>query len=479
MPTVGELERLSALVARLTPLSTQERGDLITADDWNLLVGAVLEVARAVVDRDGEAAVPPHDHPGQVSLGWLDPKLRGLVERGGLQDPEGSVRLTGAERAVAGAGARIDARERSLDGLRGALGGFETEQLNQRNSLAGLGRAVDNVADPRDELLEFRSTLDSVRAEVSASSAVVRGFADAKPDDILRRLALADELRERLTTATGLLLDASEFDRRLTDLRATLVTESELTEAIKKIRTPSDLIDKIRPLITEESRLAATTAANAAIVPVTEGLRGEFRSELAAARGELADEGTRLRTEIAAQSTALREELDRRGTELGTLLGEQAGELRGEFEVVRDRLIGELDARVEQRATALFDARFAAVSERIGGLLSRVDAMEGGVRDLDTRIGVRFEEFDRRIAGRLDTIDETIRDRDGVIDGLRASIPQDLTRIVEASKAEIETGLRAELATVAEAQKALGTSLRRSIAVERRRLNGIIEPPPG
>ena len=318
-----------------------------------------------------------------------------------------------------------------------------------------------------------------MRAEVSASSAVVRGFADAKPDDILRRLALADELRERLTTATGVLLDASEFDRRLTDLRATLVTESELTEAIKKIRTPSDLIDKIRPLITEESRLAATTAANAAIVPVTEGLRGEFRSELAAARGELADEGTRLRTEIAAQSTALREELDRRGTELGTRLGEQAGELRGEFEVVRDRLIGELDARVEQRATALFDARFAAVSERIGGLLSRVDAMEGGVRDLDTRIGVRFEEFDRRIAGRLDTIDETIRDRDGVIDGLRASIPQDLTRIVEASKAEIETGLRAEIATVSEAQKALGTSLRRSIAVERRRLNGIIEPPPG
>ena len=126
MPTVGELERLSALVARLTPLSAQERGDLITADDWNLLVGAVLEVARAVVDRDGEAAVAPHDHPGQVSLGWLDPKLRSLVERGGLQDPEGSVRLTGAERAVAGAGARIDALERSLDGLRGALGGFET-----------------------------------------------------------------------------------------------------------------------------------------------------------------------------------------------------------------------------------------------------------------------------------------------------------------------------------------------------------------
>jgi len=479
MPTVGELERLSALVSRLTPLATRGHGDLITADDWNLLVGAVLEVARAVVDGDTDESVPAHEHAAQVSLGWLDPKLRALVERGGIQDPEGSVRLTGAERATAAAAARIDELESALAGLRGVVGGLETEQLNQRNSLAGLDRRVAGVADPREELLEFRATLDSVRTDIAASSAIVRGFAEARPEDILRRLAKADELRERLTTATGALLDASEFDRRLTDLRATLVTEEDLTEAIKNVRTPSGLIDKLRPIITEESRLAATSAATAAITPATEGLRGEFRTELAAARGELADEGTRLRTEIAAQSVSLREELDRRGTELGTSLGTQAEALRAEFGAVREELIAGVDAIVEERAAAVLEGRLAAVSERISGVLSRLEVVEGGVRDLDTRLGTRFDEFDRRMATRLEALAISIRERDSAIEGLRTTLPQDFTRLLEESKASIETGLRAEIATVAEAQKTLGTSLRRSLAVERRRLNGIIEAPPG
>ena len=476
MPTVGELERLSALVKRLTPLSSRTQGDLITADDWNLVVGALLEVARAVVDAETDDSVPPHDHPGQVSLGWLDPKTRALVERGGLQDPEGSIRLTGAEQAVAAARTRVEALEASLDGLRGTLGVFETEQLNQRNTLAGLGRAVDNVADPRDELLEFRSTLDSVREQITASSAIVRGFADAKPDDILARLAKADELRERLTTATGALMDASEFDRRLTDLRASLVTEDELTAAIKKVRTPSDLIDKLRPMIAEESRLAATTAADAAIQPATDTLRGEFRDQLAAARGQLTDEGGRLRTEIAGQGVTLHEELERRATELASTLSTQAEALRTEFGDVRDQIVAGIDAAVEQQATAVVNARLADVTDRIGGLLTRLDSVEGGVRDLDSRIGARFDDFDHRLTTRLDGIDATIRDRDVVIDDLKVSLSRDLTQLVEESKTTIETGLRAELT---ESQKTLATSLRRSIAVERRRLDGIIESPPG
>ena len=37
MPTVAELERLQALVSRLTPLADVRRGELIRADDWNSL----------------------------------------------------------------------------------------------------------------------------------------------------------------------------------------------------------------------------------------------------------------------------------------------------------------------------------------------------------------------------------------------------------------------------------------------------------
>ena len=41
MPTTAELERIEALVARMLPLSTKRRGELIEAEEWNLLVGAL------------------------------------------------------------------------------------------------------------------------------------------------------------------------------------------------------------------------------------------------------------------------------------------------------------------------------------------------------------------------------------------------------------------------------------------------------
>src|SRR5688500_11660478 len=98
MPAVEELDRLAALLRRLGPLAEQQAGELIRAEDWNLLVRAVMETARTMVEAEARA-VPPHDHADQVQVGWLDPRLRQMVESGPLGDPAELTRLAAVERA--------------------------------------------------------------------------------------------------------------------------------------------------------------------------------------------------------------------------------------------------------------------------------------------------------------------------------------------------------------------------------------------
>src|SRR5262245_1523945 len=94
MPTVAELERLRALVERLTPLTQIQRGDLIRAQDWNDVVSALLDVARATLaDNAADAPVSAHEHPDQVKMSWLEPSLRALIERGPLSDPAATGKL--------------------------------------------------------------------------------------------------------------------------------------------------------------------------------------------------------------------------------------------------------------------------------------------------------------------------------------------------------------------------------------------------
>src|SRR5512134_2041235 len=100
MPTPQDLERLRALLGQLTAIGGARRGELIRADDWNALVSAVEDIARAVLAIDPAAAVPSHEHLDQVTSAWLSPDLRELLERGPLADPAAQKRLTEIEQTL-------------------------------------------------------------------------------------------------------------------------------------------------------------------------------------------------------------------------------------------------------------------------------------------------------------------------------------------------------------------------------------------
>src|SRR5688500_8373831 len=121
MPTTQDLDRLRGLLGQLTQIGEARRGELIRAEDWNALVLAVADIARAVLAADAAVAVPGHEHPDQVTAAWLSPDLRDLLERGPLADPAVQKRLTDIEQTLRRTRETQDASDKKVEEFRGRL----------------------------------------------------------------------------------------------------------------------------------------------------------------------------------------------------------------------------------------------------------------------------------------------------------------------------------------------------------------------
>ncbi|GFG52577.1 hypothetical protein CQY20_09185 [Mycolicibacterium agri] len=448
MATVANIDRLKALVDRLVPLSSRARGEVIAADDWNTVVGALLEVARAVVTDSGAGtAVPAHDHPDQVALGWLDPRLRQLIERGPLADPASTARVTTIERQTALLGRQLDEVSNRVRDLRVATNRHETNDLDRSSAMTLLSRTVSGLKDPRNEIADLRASLDAVGANVSAVSAFAAGLGDVTPAAMLDGLRKIDQLQERLTTPTGALLDAAEFERRLTELRTTLVTEDELTEAIRS--RPARLTNAAKAALLDETKVAAQRQAEASAAALNETLRNQLtarinevaQSAVQAAREATADFRDELKTAITEQLTQVIEQ------------GQRATEDR-------------LKANIDEAKTVLQ----TAVDERITRFEGSVDnRVRAAIRNAGPDI---LAELNTALEDRLRGIDDRFTALSNGINEMRtglASATTDLAAIRQSTANAIETGI---------------TTLRTEIATERDRVNNALAdvrreiPPP-
>src|SRR5437867_6395932 len=238
MPTSADLDRLEALVTRLTPLTETAPGELIRAEDWNLVVGALIEVARAAIAEGGpDGEVPPHEHPDQVAPGWLTPGLRDLLERGPLADPAAAGKVGDLERRLGRLTDAADGIRGDITSMRASVSEVATRDLKREASVTQIRRVVEGIGDARDDVATLRGTLsslqDSVKVAVDVSS---RLTIDGQPVDmeaVGTRLKAVEQVRDRLKLPDGNLLDATAFEKRLGDLQGTLVTEQELDEALK------------------------------------------------------------------------------------------------------------------------------------------------------------------------------------------------------------------------------------------------------
>ena len=399
MPTVEELDRLQALTERLTPLTRVQRGTLIRADDWNEVVGALIEVARAVLAEERQAIVAAHEHPDQVSAGWLAPALRTLVERGPLADPAAVGRVATLERAIARLTERLDQLDGGVREVRDRVVAVSANDLKREADVTAVRRTVDGLEDARDDVLALRDTLRTVEENVRVAVEVgSRLIVDGQPLDVaalVGRVAAVEELRVRLTRPNGELLDAATFDRRLAELTTQLVTEEEFDEALATrpgVVPPeafAPIEERLRADLTNEvttsfDRLSGEirTETNARLAEVNtrvtqavaDALPGLSRTVLDAARSEIQsvqDAQASLETRLTQSEAALRTEF---GQQLQTL---DAG--------IADRVGVAIDQRLEE-TLAPIRSELGSVARRAETLSATLAERETQLRTLETRL---------------------------------------------------------------------------------------------
>lgn len=306
MPTVVDLDRLQALIAKLIPLSTAKPGEPLLAQTWNTAISVLIELLQVVLASEKEQVVIPHSHEEQVSSSWLDARLRTLVESGPLSDPTSQRKLYSIDRKTERLFKRLDEHETFFDELRKRVSEVATRDLVRESSVTEIGRRVDVIKDARDDVVQLRKTLDSIKKDIATVLEAAEKFkidntvADLK--EFNARINSLEELKERLRMPSGDLLDAALLSKWFEEMKGTFVTEEELNEALKKIFT--DTLDDQR---FKELRDDLYTSLKAEIMQDKEKIAAEIKDHIIESMPEINEQiqktvheklGTIVQTEV-------------------------------------------------------------------------------------------------------------------------------------------------------------------------------------
>jgi F0F1-type ATP synthase membrane subunit b/b' len=435
MPTVAELERLQALISRLTPLSQRQRGELIQSQDWNTLVGTVIEVARAALAESAHEAVPPHEHPDQVKLAWLDPRLRTLIERGPLSDPSATAKLSELDRRINRVPTQLSDVQNTLQDFRDQVNAVVSRDLQRESDLTVVRRRVEGLPNTQDDILTLRQDLSGIRTNVQrvldlSDSLTVNG----QPVDfsaLTNRLNSLESLREQLRTPSGEFLDATRLEQRLTELTNTLVTEAELDAALNS--RPGRISDaqiadlraqlsgslsndlrvstgQLRQELQAEvaNRLAqvdglVSQAIASSLPNISESVLGGIRAEI----------NTNLQTQLESFQTTLNQRFTEVEGRLTQTFGQQADVL------VASALDRQLPDRLGQLQSSL-----AGLSQQFTQLQTQLGEQTTRLNGFDTRLG----QVDTRLAGLDNRVETGFRNEAAARGALRDTVLQEIDR---------------------------------------------------
>ena len=386
MATPQDLDRLRALLGQLAQIGAARRGELIRAEDWNILVAALADVARAVLAAEGSDAVPAHEHPDQVDAEWLSPSLRELLERGPLADPAMQQRLTTIEQTVRRLAATQDGSSSKIDEFRGRLTDVASRDLERQSAITAVRRQLDTVVDPRADLQAMRNSLGAVQRDLSTvQEAASRLSVNGQVVDIgsvLTRVTDLEQLRERFRLANGELLDAATVERRLAEVDQRTVTPERLNDALNSHQF--ELSAAQASALEERIGTRQREQTNG----VLETFRGEVDTRV---NTRLEGLGTLVQTRVAdalpglqaSLTTALGSRIDA-AQQAAITAGQQAAQraidssaagvladLGAQIEAVN----AGLSQQVESQLTARLSTSLAALTSRIDGASARLDAL--------------------------------------------------------------------------------------------------------
>jgi hypothetical protein len=431
--------RLSSLVDRLTPLAGAATGEVIKAEDWNAVVGVLVEVTRAVIAEVPAPTVAPHEHTDQVQVGWLDANLRNLVDRGPLADPAAEARIGALERQVALLASRIERLNGGVDDVRQRVSSVAVNDVVRANDVANVQRTVNGLGDARVDVRNLRSSLADLQAGVATAVSVgQRLTVNGAPIDfevLDGRLSAVEALKDQLTLPTGQLFDPSVLAQQVTAVQASAVTSDELDAAVAA--HPATLSPDQLTEIRAGARDDAVAAVTPSIAAATDALQSQVSAQLAGvnasvskavADSQAATIGAALaaiRPEIASAvvsaTTALNASLTQQVTASASSLSAQLG---GRIDAVTANLPATISTEVGRQVGTRLDSVNAALTSISG----RLDATE-----------VRLNGHDALVSQIQGTVAQNARDDATARDALNASFKTQLDQRDQAQRAAIDT----------------------------------------
>ena len=510
MPTPQNLQRLQALLTQLNTIANVQSGELIRAGNWNTLVGSVINLAQAVLASDLNEAVPPHEHPDQVSNAWLVPQLRELLERGPLADPAAQARLLELEARLKRLADKLEGNRDKFEEFRGRLRDVVTRDLEREVAVTNVRRVLDNVVDPRPDILAFRNTLSGIQRDMGtvleAASQLTVGDAVVDLGTLVNQVADMMAFRERFRFGNGELLDAITIEQRLAEVTNRFVSNEQVDDLIRNrpVEIPDERLAAIETNIgndlrgqvngtlqslTEQLRAEVderlNSVGNLVGVRVTDAIPGivqtvsnNLTGTIQTARMEAVNEAVALvRTDLNSQEESFRADLDRRLTQLRTNISEtvrnevgqrvtvELGALLTDVSNLGSR-VATLSGETERTAETVkaHTTQIAGLPQEIANirndlrqtLLTEIDVRISNVRrTLDTQI----MNFERSQNDRLDVVSADIRRQ-----ALEAANQIAATTAQNESRA-LRTQLIAEMRAVAREEVSISVSDRVNVAV--------------
>jgi hypothetical protein len=346
MPAAAETDRLRSIVATLQALGNAQRGDLITAQRWNDLVSVVTSLAQSMLAAQENDFVPPHEHPDQVKLSWLDPELRGMVEKGG-SDPVPFVDVVHRVNVLEGNVATV---RNAANDARDRLAEISTRELVRDANISEVRRVVETIDNRKDAVADLRKTFESIHSKVDtaieASARFVIGGQPVNMEELDRRVKAVEELRTSVqTTVQG-------FETRITDLQQKTVTQAQLKEALG------------RQTLAVSPEQIAVLQSN-----VTTAIRTEFNASFQTLGGDI---GRRVDDKLSAVDGVIVQRIDDR---LPAAIGPAVQDVRAEIARTAEQLRGETKSATTQAGTAL-----TATKQELTGLITGLQTTLTGVK---------------------------------------------------------------------------------------------------
>ena len=470
MPTVADLDRLDAIVVTLRELTGKQRGELIEAEAWNRLVDAVIDIGRTTIE-DGSDQVPGHKHTDQVSLDWLDPRLRAQILEGGA-NPANAAALAKLERRLAEFARKLDAVSERLTRIQSDVAGVATRDVEREAAVGTALRRLDGVFDAREDVAALRGSLRTIEGQVRTAADLSNRLIDDGGGEIdfnaiSRRVAAIEEIEARLTLPGGDRFAADSYARDLARLRAELVTEEELRERLETLQ--GGLSENDRAGLLDAARDAAVSANRDTLAALETDLRRSQDDSLRQIEGTLD-------TRIGAATGDLRDRI------LSVARDEQAALLTARLDSFRTTQTAEMDRRLAAQAdglTAQMTAMNASVrddvsaqvsarlEERIGGTDARIEALNRTITALDDQMtGItgtlaaqaeRVETVNRELLAATSRLNVQLTERIG---GIEATLDERIGVAAQDLRAAIRAERQGEMAVM---RDQLGTQLTRTI----------------